>query len=285
MINSFDMQYFQQQPELCVWSNEKFTCSVAQDVSIDRDFYITESARGQDERNAQFWLATPAGNMGPFCSLAISRVGRARKSGHFDFQGRSQLFNLNHGQTSSGQYCIIHIFLSFLGSLTKQCTLFEIFLQFSLPPPYTKVKLGKKCRIHSSNIVCGVRGGVGPVWIGKRPRNAKCPKTFVQDNEDCSCRPGWLSVPHILKIARMTSTHWRHQTLWALKSFLAQANNTYFITSGRVIKPKICMSGPTGLWAGYTPDFYFASVHKNAEKNLANIQQFWSHTCQVWPDQ
>ena len=153
------------------------------------------------------------------------------------------------------------------------------------PHPIQSWNSEKKCRIHSSNIVCGVRGGVGPVWIGKRPRNAKCPKTFVQDNEDCSCRPGWLSVPHILKIARMTSTHWRHQTLWALKSFLAQANNTYFITSGRVIKPKICMSGPTGLWAGYTPDFYFASVHKNAEKNLANIQQFWSHTCQVWPDQ
>ena len=26
-----------------------------------------------------------------------------------------------------------------------------------------------------------------------------------------SCRPGWLSFPHILKIARMTSTHWPHQ--------------------------------------------------------------------------
>ena len=26
-----------------------------------------------------------------------------------------------------------------------------------------------------------------------------------------SCRPGWLSFPHILKIARMTRTHWPHQ--------------------------------------------------------------------------
>ena len=26
-----------------------------------------------------------------------------------------------------------------------------------------------------------------------------------------SCRPGWLSFPHILKIAPMTSTHWPHQ--------------------------------------------------------------------------
>ena len=35
-------------------------------------------------------------------------------------------------------------FLLFLGSLLKQCSVFEIFLQFSLPPPYTKLKLGKK---------------------------------------------------------------------------------------------------------------------------------------------
>ena len=49
----------------------------------------------------------------------------------------------NPGQKSLGQYCNIHIFLSFLGSLLKQCILFEIFLQFSLPPPYTKLKLGK----------------------------------------------------------------------------------------------------------------------------------------------
>ena len=202
MINSFDMQYFQQQPELCVWSNEKFTCSVAQDVSIYRYFYITESARGQDERNAQFWLATLAGNMGPFCSLAISREGRARKSGHFDFRGRSQLFNrLNHGQKS----LVLHYsYFSVISRFPhKTVHPFQNFLAVLPPPTLHKVETRKKFRIHSSNIVCGVRGGVGPVWIGKRPRNAKCPETFVQD---CSCRPGWLSFPQILKTARMTST-------------------------------------------------------------------------------
>ena len=51
--------------------------------------------------------------------------------------------NYNPGQTSLGQYCNIHIFLSYLGSLLKQCILFKIFSQFSLPPPYTKMKLGK----------------------------------------------------------------------------------------------------------------------------------------------
>ena len=53
------------------------------------------------------------------------------------------ILQYNPGQKSLGQYCNIHIFLSFLGSLLKQCILFEIFLQFSLPPPYTKLKLGK----------------------------------------------------------------------------------------------------------------------------------------------
>ena len=45
---------------------------------------------------------------------------------------------------------------------------FRNFLAVRPPPPYTKLKLGKKFWIHASNIVCGVRVGVGPVWIGKR---------------------------------------------------------------------------------------------------------------------
>ena len=84
----------------------------------------------------------------------------------------------NPGQKSLGQCCNIHIFLSFLASLLKQYILFEIFLQFSLPPPYRKLKRGKKFGIHASNIVCGVRGGVGPEWIGERPINAKVSQDF-----------------------------------------------------------------------------------------------------------
>ena len=84
----------------------------------------------------------------------------------------------NPGLKSLGQYCNIHIFLLFLSSLIKQCSVFEIFLQFSLPPLYTKLKLGKKFWIDASNIVCVVRRGVGPVWIGKRPRNAKVSQDF-----------------------------------------------------------------------------------------------------------
>ena len=69
----------------------------------------------------------------------------------------------NPGQKSLGQYCDIHIFLPFLGSLLKQCIFFEILLQFSLPPTLYKDETRKKFWIHASNIVCGVRGGVGPV--------------------------------------------------------------------------------------------------------------------------
>ena len=45
-----------------------------------------------------------------------------------------RISNCNPGQNSLGQYCNIPIFLLFLGSLLKQCIIFEIFLQFSLPP-------------------------------------------------------------------------------------------------------------------------------------------------------
>ena len=49
-----------------------------------------------------------------------------------------------------------------------------------LPPTLCKAETRKRknFRIHASNIVCGVREGVGPVWIGKRLRNAKVSHDF-----------------------------------------------------------------------------------------------------------
>ena len=105
----------------------------------------------------------------------------------------------NPGQKSLGQYCNIHIILSFLGSLLKQCILLEIFMQFSLPPPYTKLKLGKKFWIHLSNIVCGVRGGVGPEWSGKCPRNAKVCQDFCPWLYVCTLRICHTVVVNIFK--------------------------------------------------------------------------------------
>ena len=73
----------------------------------------------------------------------------------------------------------IFIFFCDFSVPSKQCILFEIFLQFSLPTPYTKLKLGKNSGYtRPTLIVCGVRGGVGPVCIGKRPRNAKVSEDF-----------------------------------------------------------------------------------------------------------
>ena len=67
---------------------------------------------------------------------------------------------------------------SFLGSLLKRCILFENFLQFSLPPPYTKLKLEKNSGYRRPTLFVGVKGGVGPVWIGKRPRNENWSQDF-----------------------------------------------------------------------------------------------------------
>ena len=67
-----------------------------------------------------------------------------------------------------------------------------------------------------------------------------------------SCKPDWLSFPHILKIARIHD--WAQQHFEVL-SFSAHLNNPQFITSGRVIKRKICRPRPTGLWAGYAPGY------------------------------
>ena len=63
--------------------------------------------------------------------------------------------NYNPGQKSLGQYCNMHIFLSLLGFLVKQCFIFENFLQFSLPPPYTKLKLGKNSGYARSTLFVG----------------------------------------------------------------------------------------------------------------------------------
>ena len=46
------------------------------------------------------------------------------------------------------------------------------------PSTLYKVQTRKKFQIHQSNIVCGVRGGVGHAWIWKCPRNAKVSEEF-----------------------------------------------------------------------------------------------------------
>ena len=88
-------------------------------------------------------------------------------------------FCYNPGQKSLWQYCNIHIFLSFPGFLLTQRILFEIFLQFSLPPPYTKLKLGKNSGYTRPTLFVGWGEGSDLCELENAPETQKCPKTFV----------------------------------------------------------------------------------------------------------
>ena len=90
-------------------------------------------------------------------------------------------WNYNPGQKSLGQNCNIHIFLSFLGFLLKQCILFEIFLQSSLHPPYTKLKLGKNSGYTRPILFVGWGEVLNLCELENAPETQKCRKTFVHD--------------------------------------------------------------------------------------------------------
>ena len=142
----------------------------------------------------------------------------------------------NPRQKSLGQYCFIHIILSFLGSLLKQCILLEIFMQFSLPPPYTKLKLGKKFWIHLSNIVCGVRGGVGPEWSGKCPRNAKVCQDFCPWLYVCTLRICHTVVVNIFKNCNFNTKSVVYFLYYGCVpvSFLSRGNGAFWNIGGLI---------------------------------------------------
>ena len=77
----------------------------------------------------------------------------------------------------------IFIFFCHSGFPHQTVLPFRNFLPFLPPPPLPpltpyKVETQKQFWMHVFNIVGGVRGEVGPVWIGKRPRNAKVSQDF-----------------------------------------------------------------------------------------------------------
>ena len=72
----------------------------------------------------------------------------------------------------------IFIFFCYFSVPSLNSSAFSKFCCSSPSPTLYKVETRKKFWIHASNIVCGVRGGVGPVLIGKRPRNAKVFQDF-----------------------------------------------------------------------------------------------------------
>ena len=89
---------------------------------------------------------------GPHCSLLLWGLLVARVCGLLGLGGtgftRASLCQLkriyNHGHNSSGQYCNIHIFLSFLGSLIKMVHPFWNFLAVPPPPTLYKAETQKK---------------------------------------------------------------------------------------------------------------------------------------------
>ena len=84
----------------------------------------------------------------------------------------------NPGQPSLGQYCNIHIFLSFLGSLIKTVILFETFVQFSFPRTPYNVQSWNSEKIQDTRVQHCLwgEGRVWPMWTWKRPRNASVPR-------------------------------------------------------------------------------------------------------------
>ena len=56
-----------------------------------------------------------------------------------------------------------------LGSIVKLCILFEIFLQFSLPQPYTKLKLGKNSGYTRPTLFVGWGEGLGLCELENAP--------------------------------------------------------------------------------------------------------------------
>ena len=76
--------------------------------------------------------------LSPKCLKSIEKV---KKTDFFKKQGFRQSWTKVPPDSTA-----IFIFFCYFSvlSLLKQCSVFEILLQFSLPPSYTKLKLGKK---------------------------------------------------------------------------------------------------------------------------------------------
>ena len=73
----------------------------------------------------------------------------------------------------SGTVLQYSYFSVILGSLLKQCILFAIFLQFCLPPPDTKLKLGKNSGYtHPTLFVGWGEGWMSMNWKTPQKRNS-----------------------------------------------------------------------------------------------------------------
>ena len=112
--------------------------------------------------------------------VAVSAVVTAGTKETVEKRSSSDNEIYNHGQRSLGQYCNIHNYFFVISRFPhKTVHPFGNFLVVLPPPTLCKVETRKKILDTRVQHCLWVRGGAGPLWIGKRPRHAKCPKTFV----------------------------------------------------------------------------------------------------------
>ena len=89
----------------------------------------------------------------------------------------------------------------------------EIFLQFSLPPTYTKLKLGKKSGYTRPTLFVGWGERLDLCELENAPETQKCPKTFVHD-----CRFVWVWPQLDLLQVDLSKRSWK----WAKRASMRE---------------------------------------------------------------
>ena len=116
----------------------------------------------------------------------------------------------SHGQSPWGGTEVFIIFCNFYVPSWNSASFSKFSCSFPSPTLYKVETHKKKFWIQESSVVCGVRGEVGLVWIGKRPRNEKRTKSF--NHHDCS-----YDLPDIkraLSPLRYGEVHKRQGNTW-----------------------------------------------------------------------
>ena len=80
----------------------------------------------------------------------------------------------------------------------KQCILFEILLWLSLPPPYTKLKLGENSGYTRPTFFVWWGEGLDLCELENAPETQTCPKTFVHV---CSSDSDKISTIYLLVVS------------------------------------------------------------------------------------
>ena len=116
----------------------------------------------------------------------------------------------NPGQTSLGQYCNTHIFLSLLDSLLKKCILVHPKFSCSSPSPQPIQSWNSETNLDTRVQHCLWGEGRGWTCVNwKMPQKRKCSKTFVHD-----CRFAWAWPQLDLLQVDLSKSSWK----WAKRA-------------------------------------------------------------------